>query len=336
LPLVTAWSAAALAVVGLAWADTSIAPLLVDLDTVRWVVVLIALASIVLSSVAAWIQDDIEHVVGYSIIGDAGVVILAIAALDPAVWAPARTWILAFVVTRSAFAAWAGATRASYQTGRLRDLRGWALRSPGLAIAFVIIVIAGVGLPGLAAWQARGAIIEAAVAGPLALIAWVGVLSPLVYYARLGVIGVDRARPDGQTVDWRPHVRPVDLSRIRPWLAMTWSDNRVPAATATTLGVAVLALAVAAGAFGVPEAAAGAPPSLEGAGQETPDEQIGLPVGPDASDLPSEASEPPIEGSDAPVDGSAEPGDASDGPASSGDAEASGEPTASFEPVPTP
>ncbi len=119
LPLVTAWAPAALAVVVLAWADTSIAPLLVDLDTVRVVVVAIALASIVLASVAAWIQDDIEHIVGYSIIGDAGVVILAIAALDPEVWAPARTWILAFVVTRSAFAAWAGATRATFGTGRL-------------------------------------------------------------------------------------------------------------------------------------------------------------------------------------------------------------------------
>ena len=70
----------------------------------------IAIASIVLAPVAAWIQDDLEHVVGYSIVGDAGVVILALAALDPAAWAPARIWILAFVVARSAFAAWAAAT----------------------------------------------------------------------------------------------------------------------------------------------------------------------------------------------------------------------------------
>src|SRR5688572_7300785 len=66
LPLVTAWAPAAFAVVALAWADASIAPLGVDvdLDAVRLVVLAIAFASIVLASVAAFIQDDIEHVVG--------------------------------------------------------------------------------------------------------------------------------------------------------------------------------------------------------------------------------------------------------------------------------
>ena len=124
LPLVTAWAPAAFAIVALAWADASIAPLLVDLDAVRLVVLAIAIASIVLASVAALIQDDIEHVVGYAIIGDAGVVLLAIAALDPAAWAPARTWILAFVVARSAFAAWAAATRSVFSTGRVPTCAG--------------------------------------------------------------------------------------------------------------------------------------------------------------------------------------------------------------------
>src|SRR5688572_14443541 len=107
LPLVTAVAPAALAIIALAWADASVAPLALDLSSVRFVVLAVALASIFLASLAAWIQDDIEHVVGYAIVGDAGVVMLAIAALDPAAWAPARTWILALIVTRSAFAAWA-------------------------------------------------------------------------------------------------------------------------------------------------------------------------------------------------------------------------------------
>src|SRR5688572_17743970 len=50
LPLVTAWAPAAFAIVALAWADASIAPLLVDLDSVRIVVLIIAIASIVLRS----------------------------------------------------------------------------------------------------------------------------------------------------------------------------------------------------------------------------------------------------------------------------------------------
>ena len=152
LPLVTAWGPAALAIVALAWADASITPLLVDIDQARAVVVAIALASIVLASIAAFIQDDLEHIVGYTIIGDAGVVMLAVAALTPEAWAPARIWILAFVVARSAFAAWAAATRTTYFTGRVGELRGWAVRSPLLGISFGVVVVASIGLPGLAAF----------------------------------------------------------------------------------------------------------------------------------------------------------------------------------------
>ena len=64
LPLVTAIAPAALAIVALAWADASVAPLALDLTSVRFVVLAVAIASIFLASIAALIQDDIEHVVG--------------------------------------------------------------------------------------------------------------------------------------------------------------------------------------------------------------------------------------------------------------------------------
>ena len=108
-------------------------PLAVDLDAERLIVLGVALASIVLAGVAATLQEDIEHVLGYSIVGDAGVIILAFVALDPAAGPPARLWILAFVVARSAFAAWVAGIRAGFWTGRVADLRGWARRSPVLA-----------------------------------------------------------------------------------------------------------------------------------------------------------------------------------------------------------
>lgn len=292
LPLVTAWAPAAFAVVALAWADASIAPLLVDLDAVRLVVLAIAIASIVLASVAALIQDDIEHVVGYAIIGDAGVVLLAIAALDPAAWAPARTWILAFVVARSAFAAWAAATRTVFFTGRVADLRGWAIRSPALAIVLGIVVIASVGVPGLAAFDARGEIVGLAVDGPLAALILLGTLSPLAYYGRLFVVGL--GRPDGRHpggAGWRPVVDPLDLTDIRGWLARTWSANLAVTAMGGAALLAVLALAVSAGAFGAPQAAAGLPPTLDAS---TESFVPGEPEAPTDSDAPSA---PAVEGS---------------------------------------
>jgi NADH:ubiquinone oxidoreductase subunit 2 (subunit N) len=294
LPLVTAWGPAALAIVALAWADASIAPLLVDVESARLVVLAIAVASILLASIAAWIQDDLEHIVGYAIIGDAGVVMLAVAALDPAAWEPARMWILAFVVARSALAAWAAATRATFLTGRITDLGGWAIRSPILAIAFVATVVASIGLPGLAAFQARGELIDLTLDGIPAVIVWLGVLAPIGYYARLFVVGISRPAPRGPgTADWRPRVSALALTDVRGWLGMTWSDNRPVVASGGALVLAVLALGVSAGLFGGPEASAGLPPMLDGAVESFEPEPSGLEGGPE----PSTEPDPEPEGS---------------------------------------
>ena len=316
LPLVTASAPAAFAVVALAWADTSIAPLLVDLDTVRAVVLVVAIASIVLAAIAAWIQDDIEHVVGYSIIGDAGVVLLAVAALDPEAWAPARTWILAFVVARSAFAGWAAATRATFATGRLDELGGWALRAPVLAAVLASIVLATVGLPGLAAFEARATLVSLALDGPLAAVVLLATFSPLVYYGRLFAIGFGRPGrgrsrgPEDGHGSLRPRFVAPDLTALPAWSARTWDANRIPVAVTGATLVAILALAISFGAFEVSGAAAGLPPSLDGAVESF---QPDGPVAPEAS--------PDADGSFEPI-GSPEPETITDEP--------------SFAPVPTP
>ncbi len=60
---------------------------------------------------------------------------LGLAVLDPAAWQPTRTWILVFVVVKTAFAAWAVAIRTRFATRRIPELDGWARRSPALAVA---------------------------------------------------------------------------------------------------------------------------------------------------------------------------------------------------------
>jgi NADH:ubiquinone oxidoreductase subunit 2 (subunit N) len=289
LPLVTAWGPAAFAVVALAWADASVAPLLLDLDSVRVVVLAIAVASIVLATIAAWVQDDIEHVVGYSIIGDAGVVLLAVAALDPEAWAPARMWILALVVARSAFAVWAAATRATFATGRVDELRGWAIKAPPLAVALAAIVLASISLPGLAAFEARASLVDLALGEPLGLLVLLATLSPLAYYGRLGAIGMSRSAPDRERDGtWRPTVDAPDLTRPGAWIRRTWDLNGGPAAVLGALLVAVLAVVVSVGGFGAPAAAAGLPPTLDG-GVESFDPDGPVPEGSEAPPEPTEA-----------------------------------------------
>ena len=314
LPLVTAIAPAALAIIALAWADASIAPLALDLTSVRFVVLAVAIASIFLASVAAFIQDDIEHIVGYAIVGDAGVVMLAVAALDPEAWAPARIWILAFVVARSAFAAWAAATRATFGTGRVTELRGWAIRAPILGVVLGLVVVASIGLPGLAAAEARGQLITLVLDGPLAIVVMLGTLSPLLYYGRLFAVGLGRSA-GLERVGWRPVLDRVDLTNLRVSLWNAWADNRNVTATAGAAVLAILALFVSAGAFGGPQAAAGLPPVVGGSSESfTPGE----------SGAPAESDTPTVEpsaGAESPAPSSAEPPGLS--------------PEPSFEPPPT-
>jgi NADH-quinone oxidoreductase subunit N len=279
LPVLTALAPASLAVVALAWIDASVAPLALDLGPERAVVLAIALASIVLAAVAAFVQDDLEHVLGYSIVGDAGVILLALAALSPEAWTPARTWILSYIVARSAFAAWTAGIRSGFFTGRVADLRGWARRSPILAVAFGLVMIATVGFPGLSTFEARTALVRLSLDGPLATIIAIATLAPLLYYGRLLVVGL--ARPDGvgrPAGAWRPSLRPADVTATRQWLRGTWNDNRAFTTAVVAALLGVLAVATAAGAFDGPAAAAGLPPSIS-----TPGEVV-EPVG--SGDLP--------------------------------------------------
>jgi formate hydrogenlyase subunit 3/multisubunit Na+/H+ antiporter MnhD subunit len=273
LPVLTAIAPASLAVVALAWIGSSVAPLAVDLTPERYVVLAIAVSTIVLAAVAAFVQDDLEHVLGYSIVGDAGVIVLALAVVGPEALAPGRTWILVFIVARGAFAVWTAGIRTGFFTGRVADLRGWARRSPMLAVALVLVAVASVGFPGLASFDARAALVDMAVVSPISTVLGIVVLVPLIYYGRLLVIGLSTPDRVGEPVmPWRPRVARPDLTAIRHWLRGTWDGNRAFTTAALAAMLAVLALATAAGAFGGPTAAAESVPTVA-----IPDE-FGLPV----------------------------------------------------------
>ncbi|TMD30462.1 MAG: hypothetical protein E6I94_04750, partial [Chloroflexi bacterium] len=306
LPVLMAWGPAVLAVVGLAWVDGSIAPVLPvagELPAERALIIGVGVSSMILGAIAAWIQDDLEHVVGYTIMQDAGVVVLAFAALDPGVWAPSRTWVLCLLAARTAFAAWAMAIDARFGTRRVPDLGGWARRSPVLAIALAAIAIASVGWPGLAAFEARASIITQSVDEPLAALILLGAVLPLLYYARLFAIGIARpSRASAAAADDRlrrpslPPPRRIPSGPLpSPWSLRTWGSwdaltrsirllrglRPLPDVAAAALevnrsllvGILVLVLSstagvVSAGGFGLAAAAAEPAPQVPGTGEE--------------------------------------------------------------------
>ena len=284
LPLLLAWGPAAFAAVALAWIDQSVAPLALPLSGERSLIATIGAATVVLGILAAWIQDDLEHVVGYTIVADAGFVVLGLAAFDPAVWEPSRTWILIFVVGRSAFAAWAVAIHGGFGTRRLPELAGWVRRAPLLAAALVAITVAAIGWPGLVAWQARATLAELSLPAGVAVVVAVAPVAAVAIYARLLWIGMRAPGPavrvgHSERPGWptplprRPMVGVAPVERLLERLAHAFAAvldvlwalpaaarlNRMLLSSIAVLALAGLGLAVSSGGLGVPQAARAAP-----------------------------------------------------------------------------
>ena len=310
LPLLMAWGPAAFAAVALVWIDQSVAPLALPLSTERALIGAIGALSVVLGLVAASIQDDLEHVVGYTIVADAGFVVLGLAVLDPAIWEPVRTWLLLFVVGRSALAAWVVAIDGGFRTRRIPELAGWARRAPLLGVGLCVIAVATVGWPGIAVWDSRAAIARLALGNVLGLIVTAAPIAGLLIYGRILLVGLGPASPAvrdgrGERPGWPavPPRRPVagrgrferGVERIEQvgggaldviWTlpaAARW--NRMPVASVVVLVLAGLAGVVAGGGLGVPAAARAVPAVVE-PGPGEPGSEPGSSVAPGGSAPP--------------------------------------------------
>jgi hypothetical protein len=284
LPLLMVWGPAAFAAVALVWIDQSVAPLALPFGNERSVIATIGAVGVVLGIVAAWIQDDLEHVVGYTIAADAGFVVLGLAGLDPGVWEPSRIWLLVFVVGRSAFAAWVVAIHGGFGTRRLPELLGWARRAPGLALALIVIAVAAVGWPGLVAWQARSALAHFALPEIFAILVSAAPLASAAIYGRILWIGLQPTGPAveagrGENPAWptprprRPMIGVSGVERILERLSHAFAAmldilwalpdaarlNRMPLASLAVLVLAGLAFAVSSGGLGVAQAARAVP-----------------------------------------------------------------------------
>jgi formate hydrogenlyase subunit 3/multisubunit Na+/H+ antiporter MnhD subunit len=199
LPLLVAWGALPLTVVALAAVDRLVTPLALPLEGERAVLVTLAFVTLVGASLAAFVHDDLRHAAGYLVIADAGLLLLAVAALDPAAWGPGRAWLVALAASKSALLAWVAVGEERFGTRSLPDLRGWIRRSPLLAAALVLTTLATVGLPGWVALDARVGLAAAAAGSPWRELLIVAGLLTLPTYLRLLGTGLGRvtSRVDG-------------------------------------------------------------------------------------------------------------------------------------------
>jgi len=203
LPLLLAWLTVPLAVVALATVDLLLAPLALPLAAEQTLILAVAVVTLAGAALAAFLQEDLRHAAGYLVIADGALVLLGLAALDPAAWGPARTWLVALAASKTALLAWAAVMEGRFGTRRIPDLRGWMRRSPLLAAALLLATAATYGLPGWAAFQARVDLGRLAGDAPLdAILIVLGFLTLPTYLRLLGVgtgattSRVERAAPE--------------------------------------------------------------------------------------------------------------------------------------------
>ena len=255
IPAAFAWGSAAFMLVALDWSQVALGPDAAG-DGERLLIVIVALVSIVLGGLAAMVHDDIEHVLGYSILQDAGVALLAFASLEPETVAAARNWMVASATVKTALAAWAAVVRATYGGHRLEELGGWGRHSPALCIAFVGILVAAIGIPGTALFEARTGLVTAGMPGLGPLIAILIAAMPAIYLGRIALAGIS---PVGVAVSAGPSGRPSwSFGRASGWsegtryqaLRAVPAELRANWAPITALGVLVLAAMAVATSIG--------------------------------------------------------------------------------------
>lgn len=193
MPLLLGWISLPVAVVALGALDRLVAPLALPLEGERGVIIAIALFTMAAGALAAFIQDDLRHGVGYLVIADGGLVLLGFAALDPAAWGPTRTWLVALAASKTALGAWAAVTEARFETRSLPDLRGWIRRAPMLAAGLVLTIVATFGVPGWVVFGARGDLARLAASGPLDTVLILAGFLTLPVYLRILAIGAGPA-----------------------------------------------------------------------------------------------------------------------------------------------
>jgi NADH:ubiquinone oxidoreductase subunit 2 (subunit N) len=185
LVLSLVWVPSGFALVALSWNSTVYGVPGDWLDRTVLAVQLVALATLILGAVGAILHDEVEEIVAYSIVQDAGFILLALTARDAEAAQPARLWLLVFVLAKSALVAWAAAVSWSFKTSNLVRLRGWLRRSPLLGVALALIVVATLGWPGSDVFESRAALARLGLPEPLRFAGLAATLLALVCYLRL-------------------------------------------------------------------------------------------------------------------------------------------------------
>ncbi|MEQ1953095.1 NADH-quinone oxidoreductase subunit NuoN [Mesorhizobium sp. CN2-181] len=153
------------------------------------IIVFIAIASMVLGSVAAIGQKNIKRLMAYSSIGHMGFALVGLAANSEAGARGVAIYMLIYLVmTLGTFAFILAMRRKDGNVEQIGDLAGLSSTNPAMATIMTILMFSLAGIPPLAGFWAKWYVFLAAVNANLYTLAIIGVLASVVgayYYLRI-------------------------------------------------------------------------------------------------------------------------------------------------------
>lgn len=150
--------------------------------------VVLAVISLLYGAFVALVQTDVKLVVAYSSLSHLGLILLAIASLDPLALQGALVYIVAHGLFSAALFLVLGFIEEREETRSLGKLGGLGWANPRLTGAFCIAALAALGLPGLAGFVGELIILIGVFAGGYvwpAILALVAIVTASAYMLRL-------------------------------------------------------------------------------------------------------------------------------------------------------
>ncbi len=203
-----------------------------------WIVIL-AIVGIIYGALIAFVQPNIKKVLAYSSISHLGFIVLGIFSFQQQGADGAVYQMMAHGLSTGALFILAGYLEHRRSSMEIKDFGGVATPAPGLAAAFMIAMLASVGLPTLSNFIGEYLVLQGAAFANFTWAAWaaVGVILSVVYmlwlYQRtfLGKPGHDvTALADLRTTEWAAI---VPLLVMMAWLG-TYTQSFMPPITAAT------------------------------------------------------------------------------------------------------
>jgi NADH-quinone oxidoreductase subunit N len=188
----------------------------VDWRPVIWVM---AALTLLVGSMLAIVQTDIKRMLAYSSISHAGYVLIGLQAADASGTAGALFYLLSYTfMVIGSFAIVSVVSGKGEARNDLGGFRGLALRRPGLALSFTVLLLAQAGVPFTTGFFAKFYVVSAAVGQGQYVLAVLAMLAAAVaafFYLRVAIFM------------YSPVPSPSPFPSLSPSLAST--DDHVPA-----------------------------------------------------------------------------------------------------------